>query len=207
MKNLIIVGAGGFGREALYLALAINNQKKQWNILGFIDDNPNALDAVQCDYRIIGKISEWQPKDSEVFAMGISTPRTKEIVSKILKEKGASFVTLINPRVSIQPFVTIGEGCIISGNIGDNCTIGDFVHIAGSIIGQDSIIGDYTTTTAYVNVASASIGKRVFIGSHAMILNHTSVGDDAEIYPGSMVIKKVKAGTKVFGMPAKKINI
>lgn len=205
MKDLIIVGAGGFGREALYLALEINDIKPTWNILGFIDDNPNALDGIRCDYHIIGKISDWQPKDNEVFAMGISSPKVKETVSIKLKKRGASFVTLVSPHVTIFPYVTIGEGCVITGCVGDNSFIGNFVHIAGSMIGQDSVIGDFSTTTGYANVASATLGKRVFVGSHAMILNHTTVGDDAEIYPGSMVIKKVKPGTKVFGMPAKEI--
>lgn len=205
MKDLIIVGAGGFGREALYLALDINKENLQWNIKGFIDDNSQALDGLRCDYPIIGKISEWQPKENEVFAMGIAAPKTKELLSNILKDKGARFVTLISPYVSIQPFTRIGEGCVITGNVGDNTVIGNFVHIAGSMIGQDSIIGDYSTTTGYVNIASATLGKRVFVGSHAMILNHAKVGDDVEVYPGSMVIRKVKAGVKVFGMPAKEI--
>ena len=205
MKDLIIVGAGGFGREALYLALDINKYNPQWNIKGFIDDNEKALDGVRCDYPVIGKISEWQPKENEVFAMGIAAPKTKEMLANLLKEKGAKFVTLISRHVRIQPFVKIGEGCVITGNIGDNSVIGDFVHIAGSMIGQDSEIGDYSTTTGYVNVAGATLGKRVFVGSHAMILNHTKVEDDAEIYPGSMVIRKVKVGAKVFGMPAKVI--
>lgn len=205
MKDLIIVGAGGFGREALYVALAMNNVDPQWNIKGFIDDNLEALDSVRCDYQIIGKISTWVPKPNEVFAMGIASPKLKESISSMLKDKGAHFVTLVSPKVTIYPYSVIGEGCVITGNIGDNSKIGNFVHIAGSMIGQDSIIGDYSTTTGYANIAGATIGKRVFIGSHAMVLNHTTVGDDAEIYPGSMVIKKVKPGTKVFGMPAKQI--
>lgn len=205
MKDLIIVGAGGFGREALYLALDINKDNPQWNIKGFIDDNGHALDGVQCDYPIIGKISDWQPKENEVFAMGIAAPKTKEMLSNIMKSRGAKFVTLISRYIRIQPYVSIGEGCVITGNIGDNSKLGNFVHIAGSMIGQDSDIGDYSTTTGYVNIAGATLGKRVFVGSHAMVLNHTKVGDDVEIYPGSMVIRKVKAGARVFGMPAKEI--
>lgn len=205
MKDLIIVGAGGFGREALYVAMRMSNINKEWNIKGFIDDNPTALDKVKCDYSIIGSISEWQPTENEVFAMGIASPKVKEKLATLLKSKGATFITLINPKVVIDPFVSIGEGCVISGSIGDNTIIGNFVHIAGSMIGQDSIIGDYTTTTGYANIAGAKLGKRVFVGSHAMILNHATIEDDVEIYPGTMVIRKIKAGSKVFGMPAKQI--
>ncbi len=208
MKDLIIVGAGGFGREALYLALDINKSNQQWNILGFLDDNANALEGKKCDYPIIGRISDWNPNDNQVFAMGIASPSIKEKVSKSLIKRGASFVSLIHPKASIQPYTTVGIGCIIgeSATIGDNVTIGPFVHIAGSMIGQDSIIGDYSTTTGYTNIASAKLGKRVFVGSHAVVLNNIKVGDDAFICAGSIVFSNVKEGTQVIGYPAKKFK-
>lgn len=208
MKDLIIVGAGGYGREALYVALAMNQQEPQWNILGFIDDNKDALRNVKCDYEIIGSISEWEPKDNQHFALGISNPSTKEKLVGILKEKGARFATLIHPNVEILPYSTLGEGCVVTGlSIGDNVTIGNFVHICGSMIGQDSVIGDFSTTTGFVNVACAYIGKRVFIGSHSVILNHLKVGDDAFVCAGSMVFSNVKSGRKVIGNPARKFEL
>lgn len=209
MKDLIIVGAGGFGREALYLALEINEMNPQWSVKGFIDDNLDALSEVKCDYPILGKISEWQPKENEVFAMGVASPGAKERLSDLLIAQGAEFVSLVHPEASIQPFTMIGKGSVIgrTADIGDNVTIGKFVHIAGSMIGQDSVIGDYSTTTGYTNIASAKLGKRVFVGSHAVILNHITVGDDAFICAGSVVFSKVKAGTKVLGYPAKKLSI
>lgn len=208
MKKLIIVGAGGFGREALSLAKSINEVTPAWEILGFIDDNPDALDGVRCTHKIIGRISDWEPKEDEEFALGIASPAAKEKVSAILKNKGAKFATLISPRASVREFFEHGEGCIITGSstVGDNVTIGNFVHISGSMIGQDSKIGDYSTTTGFTNIASATLGKRVFVGSHAVVLNHLTVGDDAFICAGSVVFSKVKAGVKVFGVPAKKFE-
>lgn len=204
-KDLIIVGAGGFGREAYYMAKAIG----EWNIKGFIDDNVNALDCVNIDCKIIGTISDWEPSEGEVFAMGISSPRAKEVVAKRLKERGAQFVTMIHPRALVYESAIIGEGCVISGmsSIGDGAIVGDFVNVAGSIVGQDSVVGDYSTTTAFVNIASATIGKRVFIGSHSVVLNGKKVGDDAYVCVGSIVLSNVKANTKVIGYPAKKIEI
>jgi len=203
-KDLIIVGAGGFGREAYYLAKTIG----QWNIKGFIDDNLNALDGVRCECPIIGTIKDWKVSENEFFAMGISSPQIKEKVVSIFKERGARFVTLIHPRAMIYETAEIGEGCVIGGmsNIGDCAEIGSFVNVAGSIVGQDSVIGDFSTTTAFVNIASASIGKRVFIGSQAVILHGKKVGDDAFVCAGSIVVSNVKSGSKVFGNPAKKMG-
>jgi len=204
MRELIIVGAGGFGREAYYLAKVIG----KWKIKGFIDDNLNALDNINIGSRVLGSITDWIPSDNEVYAMGVSNPKIKEAIVMQLLEKGAKFVSLIHPRAIIYESAEIGQGCIIGGmsNIGDAAKIGDFVNVAGSIVGQDSIVGDFSTTTAFVNLAGARIGKRVFIGSHSVVLGK-SVGDDAYICAGSIVLSNIKPGIKVMGYPAKKLDI
>lgn len=206
MKDLIIVGAGRGGREVLQFIKDINRIEHRWNIKGFIDDTPDPLGNVECDYGIIGTIKDWVPSENEVFVCGIANPKGKEIVTKHLKNKGAKFETIIAPTAYISDFVTIGEGCYITGSIGPNVVLGDFVSVMGSMIGQESIIGDYSTTTGYVNIASATLGKRVFVGSNAVILTGKTIGDDAFVCVGSIVFNNVKAGTKVMGYPAKKVD-
>ena len=39
MKDIIIIGAGGIGREVIFIIEEINKQTPTLNILGFIDDN------------------------------------------------------------------------------------------------------------------------------------------------------------------------
>lgn len=202
MKDLIIVCAGGFGRELYYIAKDLG----KWNIKGFIDDNLHALDGVKCALPIIGTIKDWKPKENEVFALGVASPKTKETIVDILQTKGAKFETIISPYSRVNETAKIGEGSIISGSIGDCVKIGRFVNVMGSMIGQDSIIDDFSTTTGYTNIASAYLGKRVFVGSHAVVLHGISVDDDAFIGAGSIVVKNVKSGTKVFGNPAKRID-
>lgn len=203
MKDLIIVCAGGFGREVYYLAKEIG----KYNIKGFIDDNPNALDGVNIALPIIGTIKDWVPGENEVFALGVSTPKTKEAIVNIMKAKGAKFETLIASHSRVIETSTFGEGCIISGTVGDCVKVGNFVNIMGSMIGQDTTIDDYSTTTGFVNIATAHLGKRVFVGSHAVVLHGRKVGDDAFICAGSIVFNHVKAGVKVMGNPAKKIDL
>ena len=203
MKDLIIVCAGGFGREVYYMAKEIG----KWNIKGFIDDNLNALDGVQMAVPIIGTIKDWKVSDNEAFALGVSNPKTKETIVSTMTAKGAKFETLISPRAHIIETAVIGEGSIINGSIGDCVRIGNYVNVMGSMIGQDSTIGDFSTTTGYTNIAAAHIGKRVFCGSHSVVLNGVKVGDDAYICAGSIVFSKVKAGTKVFGNPAKRLDL
>lgn len=209
MKDIIIIGAGGYGREIYCLIKRINAVIPTWNVKGFLDDNIHALDGKNCDRQIIGKICEWEPAEDEFFAMGIASPCIKEKVSTLLKAKGAKFPVLISPTAIVHNDFAFGEGCIISGHsiVGDNAHVGNFVHISSSMIGQDAVIGDYSTTTGYANVTTAKLGRRVFVGSHAVILNDMKIGDDAFICAGSIVVRNVKAGMKVFGNPARKLEL
>lgn len=203
MKDIIIVGAGGFAREAYYLIEAINNVHPTWHIKGFIDDTFPDLTKVKIDVPVLGSIKDWQPSENEVYAMGISSPNGKEAVATLLKSRGAQFATLISPIACVNHTVELGEGCIVTGtsSIGACTILGNFVHIAGSMIGQDRSIGDYSTTTGFTNIATGDVGKRCFVSSHAVVLR--DIGDDVFVTAGSVVMHKVKSGLRVMGCPAK----
>ena len=113
MKNLVIIAAGGCGREVLQWAKDINEKNPHWNIKGFLDDNPEALNGLKCDMSMLGTIDEYivQPDDEFVCCIGNSNVR-KMVVEK-LKEKGAVFTTMVHPKAVIADSCTLGEGVII----------------------------------------------------------------------------------------------
>ncbi len=212
MKDIIIVCAGSTAAEVFTLIESINHTaiekegKPIYKILGFLEDNTNVQLPAYVKCPILGRISDWQPIGDEVYAMGNSSPKVKEKLATMLKERGCRFETLIAPYSKVGPYAEIGEGSIITSfSINNGAKIGRFVNVLGSMIGGHAIIGDYSTTLGFANIPNAVIGKRVYIGSHAVVLG-PSVGDDAEVCVGSIVINKVKAGTKVFGNPAKRVD-
>ena len=207
MKDLIIVGAGGLGRK-VFVCLRRLNQDNEWKIRGFIDDNANALDGVKCDLGIIGRISDWQPTEDQVFVMGISDSHTKRVISDFLKSKGAKFETIVSPDVILGDYVEIGEGSVVMTpyNVESGVQIGKFVTLLGSTIALDGKLGDYSTTGGFANLTSANIGEEVYVGSHAVILSHVTVGDGAYVGVGSIVMKDVPAHTQVFGNPARVVG-
>ena len=212
MQDIIIVCAGTTALEVYSVIETINIESKKvcgkakYNVIGFIDDNKEITIPKFVQAKILGGIQDWAPLGNEVYAMGNAAPKVKEKISTILKSKGCVFESIIAPYARIKPHVQIGEGCFITAySINNGAIIGNFVNIQGSMIGGDAVIGDYSTTLGFANIPNAKIGERVYIGSHAVVLG-PSVGDDAEICVGSIVINKVKAGTKVFGNPAKRVD-
>lgn len=210
MKDLIIVGAGGLGREVLQMCMEINGLANCWNIKGFINDDLHALDGFECKYSIIGTIKDWEPKENEVFVFAIAAPRAKEQLVNSLLERGAIFETVISPRAFVADNAQIGQGVVISPFcfISCNTKIGDFaffnVHCA---VGHDTNIGAYSSMMSYVDVTgNCCLGKRTYWGSGSRIIPGTKVDSDVHVGAGSVVLRNIKPGISVFGNPAKKVE-
>jgi sugar O-acyltransferase (sialic acid O-acetyltransferase NeuD family) len=209
MKDIIIMGAGGFGREVLQWVKDINKANETWNIKGFIDDKPGALEeGCECDYKVIGSISEWQPGENEVFAAAIANPQVKENKVCGLKSRGAVFASVIHPSAYIGSFCKVGEGVILYPGtmVTINASIGNFVALLGSCVGHDSSVGDFSTISAFCAInGHVSVGERAFAGVGVTVIPSKTIGNDAYVGAGSVVIMDVKNGERVFGNPARKM--
>lgn len=213
LKDLIIVGAGGFGRELLQWVKDINyrieNTDEKWNILGFIDDDPNALEGYACDYGVIGRIRDWIPKEGQRYAMAIANPSIKEQVANMLKTRGAVFARIVHPTASISDYADVGEGLVMYPNslISVNTKIGDFVTLLSSSVGHDAEIGDYCTISSYCDITGGvKLEERVFLGSHAAIVPRRRIKKDAYVAAGSVVVSNVKDNARVMGNPAVRMD-
>lgn len=209
-QDLLIIGASGFGREVLQWVKDINKIEKQWNVLGFLDDNLNALNGYECDFKVIGTIKNWTPKENEHFVIAIANPSIKEQIVTEMEAKGANFVSIIHPTALIGEFNHIGRGVVVYpyADITVNVKVGNFVSLLGAKIGHDAAIGDFTTICGHCGInGHSAIGNKVFIGSHVVVAPGKKVGDGAFIGNGSVVVTNIKSGYKVFGNPAKRIDL
>lgn len=211
-RNLIIVGASGFGRELVQYIEDINTSKDipSWNILGFIDDNLRALDGIGHGYRVIETIVDHNPKEDAFYACAIAFPDLKQKIVKLLKSKGAKFATIIHPSARVSKFAVLGEGCVITpnSNVNTEAKIGNFVSVLASGIGHDAIVGDYSTLSGHVWVnGHVEIGNNVYMGCGSMVAPSKKIGDNSTVGIGSVVISNIRPNTKVFGNPAKKLDI
>lgn len=207
MKNLIIIGAGGCGREVLQWAKDINKSEKRWNIKGFIDDDLNALEGKICDISVLSKINEYCIGSDDEFVCCIGSSNVRKIIVEKMKSKGAVFTTVIHPNALISDSCRLGEGVIvypfalISDNavIGDNCIINMYSSVA-----HDSVLGEYCTISAHCDITGmCRMGNRVFMGTSSHVVPGSKIGDDVYICAGSTVMTKVRSNVKVLGNPAK----
>lgn len=209
MKHLIIIGAGGMGRCLYSLAINSKGYQKTFDIKGFLDDNKSALDGFNGYPPMLSTIADYQVQDDDVFTCSIGDVQTKIKICKSLKAKGAQFITLIHKNSSIGLNTKIGEGSIIDEgvHIDPDVTIGEQCLLqTQAIIGHDSVIEDFVRIDTHCSLVGGTIVKRgACIYTHAMINHNVVIGEDAVVGACSFVMKKVKSGTTVFGVPAKPI--
>lgn len=210
MNKLIIAGAGGMGREVLWLVESINSISPAWEVLGFIDDTTASLNGMAGTVEIIGTIEQWIPKEDEYFAIAIYDNHGRELVANKLGLKGAKFASIIHPDNHIANLARIGNGCIIFDHVSVsvNTVIGDFCYFqGGAIIGDDVSVGNYVTAATRSFIGGRStVGDFAYIGTGALIAPERKIGADALVGIGSVVIKNVKDKEHVFGNPAKRMG-
>ena len=214
-SKIIIVGAGGEGREAAWIAERINSEKSnEIQILGFIDDDQEKHNRFINGYPVLGsldRLEEFKQQDIRII-VAIGYPQIKkEIVEKIRKiDQNFKFESLIDPNALVAENSIIGQGSIISPGavISVNAAIGENVLIGTNVcIGHDGFIESCVSVFPSACIAGSTVIKEnALIGSSATVLQGLTVGKDAVIGAGAVVIKNVESHTTVAGVPAKRID-
>lgn len=210
MKDLYIIGAGGFGREVAWLVERINATNNTWEIKGFLDDNEKIWDSIIDDYPVLGGISYLANCEDAYVVCAVGNAKIRKKIIEKLSGLDIRFATLIDPSVIMSRRVKIGEGTIICAGtiITVDVTIGNHVIInLDCTLGHDDIISDYVTMYPSVNVSGCcNIGECVELGTGMQIIQGLSVVKGTIVGASGCVVKNIDyAGTYV-GMPTKKIK-
>jgi len=204
MKQLVIIGAGGFGREVLAWA---RQSTDGWAVRGFLDDNPRALDGFSKDVPILGGVSDYEPRSGDVFVCALGRVDFKRRCVEQILARGGEFVPVIHRSAALGENVTLGAGVILGPHavVSSDTRLGDFVTVnLHSTVAHDAVIGRWTQLHCHVDVTGGvTVGERVTIGSHASLLPGVKIGDGATIGAGAVVMRDVAPGSTVFGAPAR----
>lgn len=207
MKNLLIIGASGFGRDIYDLAKESIGYGTEFCIKGFLDFNIDALKDYPFYPQVISSEDEYEIQLDDVFVCALGDVNLKKKVTEKMLNRGAYFYTLISKYAFISPTAKIGVGCVIDNSvrIASGVNIGNFVLIQGmASIGHDVNIGSYTRIDPKVScVGGVEIGNEVTLHTACVINHKVIVEDKAVVGALSFVIRKVKQGSTVFGNPAK----
>ncbi len=208
MKDIVLIGAGGFAREVTWLIEQNNTVKPEWNILGYIADSESGL----LKYPVLGS-DEWlESYEGEIYAVccvGNSELREK-IISKYKDHPNVHFPAIISKDAIIGDNISVSDGTIIcAGTITTvNVKIGKFVIInLDCTIGHEAVLGDYVTLYPSVNVSgTVTIKENTEIGTGSAIIQGITIGEHTIVGAGSVIIKDIPAYVTAVGVPAKVIK-
>jgi sugar O-acyltransferase (sialic acid O-acetyltransferase NeuD family) len=210
LPKLVIIGAGGFGREAFAWAEQSVQYGKKWLIKGFIDDNLEALKSKLSPGKLLGTIGDYQPTADEVFICAIGVPSIKKKCTELIASRGGEFTQLIHRTVVLGYEVALDEGVIlcpyvvISANNRLGKGVGVNLHAS---IDHDANVGDWSQVNCHCDLtAEVEVGKEVFMGSRVSVIPKVRIGDGAYIGAGSVVLRDVAPGFKMVGSPARRIG-
>lgn len=218
MSNpIVVIGAGGFGREVVDVIEAINaadNGEGQvpWRVVGVVDDSitpPNLQRLQQRAIPHVGSTSDFLSSADPgiTYTVGIGSPHVRRRVADAFDAAGHRPATLIHPAATLGSQVVIGPGSVLCAGvrITTNVVLGRHVHVnLNATIGHDTSIGDFVSLNPLASISGdCEVEHDVLVGVGGILLNGLHVGHGSVIGGAACVVRNVEAGTTVVGVPAR----
>lgn len=208
-ERVVVVGASGFGREALDVLEAMQAAGAALEIVGVVDDQPLPLNLHRLSQRQIeylGTIDDWLARDGdEAYLLGIGSPPVRRMLVEKLDARSRRAFTAIHPNASVGSRADIAEGVVICAGavVSTNVRLERHVHVnPNATIGHDSTLGEFSSLNpGGVVSGEVVIEPGVLIGATATVLQQLTVGADTTVGAAALVTKNVPSGVVVKGVP------
>lgn len=215
MNRIVILGAGGFGREVLTLIRDINEATPNtWDFVGFLAaeaPDPGIMRRIDAPY--LGSDTHEQVLAGlhgcdVVVAIGAG-PVRRDVTSRMIRA-GLVPATLVHPSAVIGEDVELGEGTVVcAGSIlTTNIRLGTGVAIDRSVnVGHDCVIGDFVTLApGSVLSGNVTLRNEVYMGTNSCTIQGVSIGQATTVGAGAVVTRDIGAGLTAVGAPAKPVG-
>jgi len=211
MKKVFVLGSGGHAK----VLIDCLHQIKNIQILGLLEINSTFYGVEVLGEKVIGNedeiLSHYSPKDVYLInAIGsVRVSKNRQVVYEKFKKLGYQFLSVIHPTASVASEVRLGEGVQLMAG----CTIQPGNQIGVNVIvntnasvDHDCIIRDHVHIAPGVTCSgSVNIGLSSHIGTGAVIIEGVTIGNYCLIAAGAVVVSNISDGSKVAGIPAKRI--
>lgn len=212
--DVVIWGAGNLGEQVQYI-LSYN---PEIGVRAFLDDDESLVGGTLHVVPILkpGTTTVRTLRDQGVSHGIVATGsgRVREELSHRLEDWGFEIISAIHPTAHIPPQARLGKGTIICPgvNLFYNPVIGNFVYLGPSVtVNHDNLIEDNVNLSGgCITGARVHIHKNAFVGIGATVVpkdfGSLSVGEDAVVGTGAVVVKDVPNRAVVVGVPARIIR-
>jgi sugar O-acyltransferase (sialic acid O-acetyltransferase NeuD family) len=214
--RLVIIGAGGFGREVHDVVDAINAQvgvgARPIEVVGYLADGGADVDLLPDGVPFLGPVEMLTGLPADVsYVIGIGSGVARRRIDQWAIGHGRQAATLIHPsaqigrnRVSFGPGTIIGATCVVTTNV----RVGRHVHLnIGATVGHDVVLGDYVTVNPQVAISGyVVLEDEVELGAASTVIPRRRIGARTVVGAGAAVIRDLPADVTAVGVPARPVG-
>ncbi len=207
MIRLVIIGAGGHGREVLDVVEAINGIEPTYHVIGFLSDGDRAHESLgRRSVGIIGNTSRVESLDAH-YVVAIGDPELRAGIDRRCAGLGLHSPVLVHPAATVGSDVKLGPGSVLmaGARITTNVRTGRSLQLnVNASVSHDVRIGDYVTISPGCSVnGNVQLGDSVFLGTGSVVIPGIKIGANVMVGAGAVVIRDVLPGVTAVGVPAK----
>jgi sugar O-acyltransferase (sialic acid O-acetyltransferase NeuD family) len=213
VRQLLLVGAGGLGREAAETVRAINAVRPTWNLLGFLDDDPAKHGSMISGVRVLGPTEMVRDyPDAQVLLCPVRPDNyvTRRILAERFSIDDGRYATIVHPTATVGTTCKIGAGCVLLAHVDlttDVVVRRHVVMMPQVVLPHDVQIDDYATIGSGVRLGGAChIGEGAYLGSGCCLRERITVGQWAMVGMGSVVTHDIPSERLWAGVPARDIS-
>lgn len=213
-EAVVLIGAGGFGREALDVFEDVSSERgrgDQLRLAGIVDDAPTATALTRMaarGYRHLGGVSDlladWS---ASRYILSIGAPTVRRALSQRLDSAGWRPLTLVHPTARLGSSVSIGAGSIVcaGAQLSTNVHLGAHTHVnPGVIIGHDARLSEYVSVNPGAVISGeVHVESEALVGAGSVILQGLVIGHASTVGAAACVTRDVQRGVVVAGVPAR----
>jgi sugar O-acyltransferase (sialic acid O-acetyltransferase NeuD family) len=208
MKRIVIIGAGGHGREVADILKGQN----QTEVVGFIDENRELHGSDFDGWPVLGDWSWFDdPRRLEIAVVcAVGLPQLRRRLTKRAESLGLSFVNAISHLALISPSAKLGEGVTVFPhgviNAGAVVESHSILNVAATV-SHDTKIGRYSTVNPGAHIGgNVSIGEGCYLGIGSNVIHGQSIGEWSVVGAGAVVTTDLPANVTAVGVPARIIK-
>lgn len=209
-QPIVIIGAGGFGREVFSIVQALRRRGGDWDVAGFVDDAPDTRNLALVERlgsTVIGPVAALRSMPGVAAVVAIGSPATRRSIIDGLHGLPLQWPTLIHPDTTIGDDVSLSHGTVVAAGarLSTNIHGGPHVHIdQNAAVGHDVSIGEFSRLNPQACVSGGvTVAADCLIGASATVLAGLSIGLGSTVGAGAVVVRDVMTRTVVKGVPAR----
>ena len=209
MFNLIIIGAGGFGRE-LHEMLWDVFSHKECRLKGFLANDDGNLSQWHINAPILASPEDYQPEPNDRFLLAIGDMRARRRTVDAVMGKGGQFISFIHPKAHIATTARIAEGAVIYpfATVSNSAQLDANVHLNYyASVGHDCRVGSMCLLAPYATLNGfVTLEEQVYISTHGTVAPGCKMKRNAKLSANSACMRDAGESTIVFGVPGRQVR-